>query len=49
MISNELSSAPEGLSHGWFVSNLEFYDLQDSFSDGTLIAMGLSAGPCLSA
>ncbi|KAM5302152.1 protein dispatched homolog 1 isoform 1-T3 [Glossophaga mutica] len=41
-ISSELSSAPEGLSHGWFVSNLEFYDLQDSLSDGTLIAMGLS-------
>lgn len=41
-ISEELVSAPEGLSGGWFVSNLEFYDLQDSLSDGTLIAMGLS-------
>ncbi|KAL7987383.1 hypothetical protein Chor_006302 [Crotalus horridus] len=41
-ISEELVSAPEGLSSGWFVSNLEFYDLQDSLSDGTLIAMGLS-------
>uniref|UniRef100_A0A8C7E5F7 Protein dispatched homolog 1 n=1 Tax=Naja naja TaxID=35670 RepID=A0A8C7E5F7_NAJNA len=41
-ISEELISAPEGLSGGWFVSNLEFYDLQDSLSDGTLIAMGLS-------
>ncbi|KAM8946825.1 protein dispatched homolog 1 isoform 2-T2 [Pelodytes ibericus] len=41
-IENELQFAPEGLSNGWFVSNLEFYDLQDSLSDGTLIAMGLS-------
>ncbi|XP_058881279.1 protein dispatched homolog 1-like isoform X2 [Acipenser ruthenus] len=43
-IKEELKSAPAGLSHGWFVSNLEFYDLQDSLSDGTLIAMGLSVG-----
>uniref|UniRef100_A0A8C5KVJ3 Protein dispatched homolog 1 n=1 Tax=Jaculus jaculus TaxID=51337 RepID=A0A8C5KVJ3_JACJA len=47
-ISSELSSAPEGLSHGWFVSNLEFYDLQDSLSDGTLIAMGLSVAVAFS-
>nr|XP_060499245.1 protein dispatched homolog 1 isoform X1 [Panthera onca] len=47
-ISRELSSAPEGLSNGWFVSNLEFYDLQDSLSDGTLIAMGLSVAVAFS-
>lgn len=41
-IQEELREAPEGLSYGWFVSNLEFYDLQDSLSDGTLIAMALS-------
>ncbi|XP_017208012.1 protein dispatched homolog 1 isoform X1 [Danio rerio] len=41
-IQEELRDAPEGLSYGWFVSNLEFYDLQDSLSDGTLIAMALS-------
>ncbi|XP_068088970.1 protein dispatched homolog 1 isoform X2 [Hyperolius riggenbachi] len=41
-ISQELRTAPVGLGNGWFVSNLEFYDLQDSLSDGTLIAMGLS-------
>ncbi|XP_036438134.1 protein dispatched homolog 1 [Colossoma macropomum] len=41
-IQEELKNAPEGLSYGWFVSNLEFYDLQDSLSDGTLIAMALS-------
>lgn len=41
-IQEELKSAPEGLSYGWFVSNLEFYDLQDSLSNGTLIAMALS-------
>uniref|UniRef100_A0A0P6JF94 Protein dispatched homolog 1 n=1 Tax=Heterocephalus glaber TaxID=10181 RepID=A0A0P6JF94_HETGA len=47
-ISRELRSAPEGLSNGWFVSNLEFYDLQDSLSDGTLIAMGLSVAVAFS-
>ncbi|XP_014829226.1 PREDICTED: protein dispatched homolog 1 [Poecilia mexicana] len=41
-ITEELRFAPEGLSHGWFVSNLEFYDLQDSLSGGTLVAMALS-------
>ncbi|XP_030051835.1 protein dispatched homolog 1 [Microcaecilia unicolor] len=47
-ISEELESAPGGLSNGWFVSNLEFYDLQDSLSDGTLIAMGLSVAVAFS-
>lgn len=41
-IHEELKSAPEGLTNGWFVSNLEFYDLQDSLSTGSLIAMALS-------
>ncbi|XP_013362510.1 PREDICTED: protein dispatched homolog 1 isoform X2 [Chinchilla lanigera] len=47
-ISRELRSAPEGLGNGWFVSNLEFYDLQDSLSDGTLVAMGLSVAVAFS-
>ncbi|MBN3305909.1 DISP1 protein, partial [Amia calva] len=47
-IKDELKSAPAGLSYGWFVSNLEFYDLQDSLSDGTLIAMGLSVAVAFS-
>ncbi|XP_045066169.1 protein dispatched homolog 1-like isoform X2 [Coregonus clupeaformis] len=41
-IQEELKNAPAGLNYGWFVSNLEFYDLQGSLSDGTLIAMALS-------
>lgn len=47
-IQEELKNAPAGLSYGWFVSNLEFYDLQDSLSDGTLIAMALSVGVAFS-
>ncbi|XP_075386657.1 protein dispatched homolog 1 isoform X2 [Tenrec ecaudatus] len=47
-IADELRAAPEGLSNGWFVSNLEFYDLQDSLSDGTLVAMGLSVAVAFS-
>ncbi|MED6269834.1 Protein dispatched 1 [Characodon lateralis] len=47
-ITEELRYAPEGLSHGWFVSNLEFYDLQDSLSGGTLVAMALSVAVAFS-
>lgn len=47
-IAQELRHAPAGLSHGWFVSNLEFYDLQDSLSGGTLVAMALSVAVAFS-
>ncbi|KAJ8391551.1 hypothetical protein AAFF_G00088730 [Aldrovandia affinis] len=47
-IRDELQGAPPGLSHGWFISNLEFYDLQDSLSDGTLVAMALSVAVAFS-
>lgn len=47
-ITEELQYAPAGLSHGWFISNLEFYDLQDSLSDGTLVAMALSVAVAFS-
>ncbi|XP_057678733.1 protein dispatched homolog 1 isoform X2 [Corythoichthys intestinalis] len=47
-ITEELRHAPAGLSHGWFVSNLEFFDLQDSLSDGTLVAMALSVAVAFS-
>lgn len=47
-ITEELRYAPTGLSHGWFISNLEFYDLQDSLSDGTLVAMALSVAVAFS-
>ncbi|XP_068198912.1 protein dispatched homolog 1 isoform X2 [Antennarius striatus] len=47
-ITEELRYAPVGLSHGWFISNLEFYDLQDSLSDGTLVAMALSVAVAFS-
>ncbi|KAM9778690.1 protein dispatched homolog 1 isoform 1-T4 [Syngnathus typhle] len=47
-ITEELRHAPAGLNHGWFVSNLEFFDLQDSLSDGTLVAMALSVAVAFS-
>ncbi|KAM6964817.1 protein dispatched homolog 1 [Aplochiton taeniatus] len=47
-IEAELKRAPPGLAHGWLVSNLEFYDLQDSLSGGTLIAMALSVAVAFS-
>lgn len=47
-VTEELQYAPAGLSHGWFISSLEFYDLQDSLSDGTLVAMALSVAVAFS-
>uniref|UniRef100_A0A8C6V1Q6 Protein dispatched homolog 1 n=1 Tax=Neogobius melanostomus TaxID=47308 RepID=A0A8C6V1Q6_9GOBI len=47
-ITEELRSAPTGLSNGWFISSLEFYDLQDSLSSGTLVAMALSVAVAFS-
>ena len=38
----QLRSAPSGLRGGWFVSHLEFFDLQDSIAQGTPVAIGVS-------
>lgn len=43
----ELSEAPPGMRNGWFVSHLEFYDLQRTLSQGTLMAIGVSMGIAL--
>lgn len=40
----ELGNAPSGLKCGWFLSDLQFYDLQGTLASGTVIAMILSAG-----
>lgn len=39
-----LKTAPSGLKNGWFISDLEFYDLQDSLSKGTFFSIILSIG-----
>lgn len=36
---NETKSAPVGLRNGWFVSDLAFYDLQDTLTYDTLMAI----------
>ncbi|XP_015919103.2 protein dispatched homolog 1 isoform X1 [Parasteatoda tepidariorum] len=41
-VSGMLKTAPDGLKNGWFVSDLEFFDLQDSLSRGTVIAIGVA-------
>lgn len=38
----ELESVPEGLKTAWFTSDLDFFDLQDTLSSGTLIAIGMA-------
>nr|CAD7587776.1 unnamed protein product [Timema genevievae] len=35
----QMSKAPEGMQHGWFISDLEFYDLQHTLSQDTLVAI----------
>lgn len=39
----ELKSAPNGMKNGWFLSDLQFYDLQGTLASGTVIALLLSA------
>ncbi|XP_063707430.1 protein dispatched isoform X2 [Culicoides brevitarsis] len=42
-----LLTAPKGLKNGWFTSDLEFYDLQDSLARGTLLSIIVSIGVAL--
>lgn len=39
----QLKTAPEGMQNGWFLSDLEFYDLQRTLASGTVMALLLSA------
>ncbi|XP_076619865.1 protein dispatched isoform X1 [Colletes latitarsis] len=41
-MQDQLKNAPLGMQGGWFVSRLEFYELQRTLYEGTLWAMGLS-------
>ncbi|GBP48924.1 Protein dispatched [Eumeta japonica] len=41
---NELRGAPAGMRGGWFVSELQFYDVQRTLAGGTVTALALSAG-----
>lgn len=43
----EISAAPPGMRNGWFVSQLDFYDLQRTLSQDTLVAIGVSMGIAL--
>lgn len=40
---HELQSAPPGMKSGWFLSDFQFYDLQQTLSSGTMLALSLSA------
>lgn len=41
-MQDQLRSAPRGMRGGWFISRLEFYELQRSLYEGTIWAMGVS-------
>lgn len=39
---DQLRSAPRGMQRGWFVSRLEFFELQRTLYEGTIRAIGVS-------
>lgn len=39
---SEMRSAPIGMQNAWFISELNFYDLQRTLSQGTLIAIAIA-------
>ncbi|KAK0169992.1 hypothetical protein PV328_010611 [Microctonus aethiopoides] len=41
-MQRQLITAPPGMRSGWFVSHLEFYELQRTLYEGTIWAMGVS-------
>ena len=41
-IKKEMSTAPFSMKRAWWISNLEFYDLQKSLSTGTLVSMAIA-------
>lgn len=41
-MQDELKTAPATMKNGWFVSELEFYDLQRELSQSTIAAIGMS-------
>ena len=46
-VTAELKSAPAGMQGGWFISYLDFYDVQRSLSIGTGIAVAVAVGVSL--
>ncbi|CAG0886573.1 unnamed protein product [Darwinula stevensoni] len=38
----EMKAAPPGMSRGWFISDLGFYDIQNSLAHGTPVAIGIA-------
>ncbi len=40
--NQHLSGAPLGIRHGWFISYLDFYDLQHTIAHDTPVAIGVS-------
>ncbi|CAH1153672.1 unnamed protein product [Phaedon cochleariae] len=46
-MTEELKTAPDSLKNGWFISELEFYDLQRELSVSTEIAVAISMGLAL--
>ena len=44
---NELKTAPPEMEGGWFISELKFYDVQDTLRSGTLIAITVAMSASL--
>lgn len=42
-----LKDAPDGMRNAWFISELEFFDLQDTLSTGTMVAICMAMAVAL--
>ncbi|GIX95119.1 protein dispatched homolog 1 [Caerostris darwini] len=41
-VTEMMAQAPKSLRNGWFTSDLDFFDLQDSLSKGSMVAIGVA-------
>lgn len=43
-MKSALKDAPDGMKNGWFVSDMDFYNLQSYLSSGTVVIIGIAVG-----
>uniref|UniRef100_A0A182Q1X4 SSD domain-containing protein n=1 Tax=Anopheles farauti TaxID=69004 RepID=A0A182Q1X4_9DIPT len=46
-LSEQLHDAPTTMANAWFISELEFFDLQDTLSTGTMVAIAMAMAVAL--
>ncbi|XP_035891595.1 protein dispatched [Anopheles stephensi] len=46
-LAEQLADAPPTMANAWFISELEFFDLQDTLSTGTMVAIAMAMAVAL--